>query len=98
MADMERMAEHDLDDSSLLDTGIRNALKGIADIKALSEERGRDETTATALYQSALNDELRQVRQKAGEGETPEPTFGQRNKALARRRTRSVGSRLLHGR
>lgn len=94
----ERVSREEPDNSSLLDVGIKHALKGIADIKALAEEKGTPEKAVADLYSSALSKELKEVRREAISDQIPEPTFGQKNRVLTRRRTRNNGIRLLNRR
>jgi nucleoid-associated protein YejK len=93
MANIERE-----DGNSLHDVEISHALKGLAEIRALSEETGREETTASDLLLNELSEELKQVHEETVTHQTSEKTYGRENRILERRRTRGIGRRLLgHG-
>jgi hypothetical protein len=83
MTDIERK-----DGNSFHDIEISHALKGLAEIRALSEEKHTEQPTASKLLSRELSDELKQAHEDTVTHQ--EPTFAQRNRIITRRQSRRV--------
>lgn len=90
MRDIERE-----DGDSFHDARIKQALKGLASIQALSEEKHREEPTAIDLFQRGLNEELQKIHQNTTISQVPEPTFAERNRIITRRQSRRTVTTLM---